>query len=346
MDKNEQTSFEELLIRYFQDTADTQTLQQLLEIVRKSEDKKQELAQLKSVYDSLSVRVEALKYPIETSWETMRQKIDADKQTKKTNISPIRRMTYLWTYAAIFLLTLLLGVQYVYYHSNVQPIEVPGSFTRFVVEKGGGKSSLFLPDGTKVLLNAGTTIQYPTQFDQHERTVILDGEGYFEVAENKQKPFVVKLKGYDVKVLGTVFNVKAYPDMPYSTTSLVSGKILLTSYDAVGAIREEQIMHPDETARIDKQTGSITTFRSDDEFQLAWTKKLYKFKDKPFIEIVSELERLYDVSILIEDEALSQSIFTGSFVLRSTIEEVLEPFGQYNKFRYSKDGRIIRIYPK
>lgn len=346
MENKEQINFEELLIRYFQDTADTQTLQQLLEVVRKSEDKKQELAQLKSVYDSLSVRVEALKYPIDVSWETMRQKIDTGKQTKKTNVSPIRRMTYLWTYAAIFLLILLLGVQYVYYHSNAQRIEMPDSYTRFVVERGGGKSSLFLPDGTKVLLNAGTTIQYPTQFDQHERTVMLDGEGYFEVAENEQKPFVVKLKGYDVKVLGTVFNVKAYPDMPYSTTSLVSGKVLLTSYDSVGTVREERIMHPDETARIDKQTGSITTFRSDDEFQLAWTKQLYKFKDKPFAEIVSELERLYDVNILIEDEALSQSIFTGSFVLKSTIEEVLEPFGQYNKFRYTKDGHTIRIYPK
>lgn len=341
MEDKEHIDYEKLLIRYFQDTADTKSLKQLLEIIRKSEDKKRELAQLKSIYDSLSVRVEALKYPVESSWEKMRQRIDTDGKPKATRI---RRITPLWTYAAIFLLALSLGIQYVYYRDTNQPQEVQSTYTRFVVEKGGGKSSLYLPDGTKVLLNAGTTIQYPTQFDQKERIVMLDGEGYFEVTENKEKPFVVRLKGYDVKVLGTVFNVKAYPDMTYSTTSLISGKVHLTSYDPEGSIRGEQVLHPDETARIDKQSGAITTFRSDDEFLLSWTKGLYKFKDKPFIEVASELERLYDVTILIEEKRLAQSIYTGSFILESTIEEVLRPLGQYNKFLYKKDGRVIRIY--
>lgn len=341
MEEKEHINYEELVIRYLENTADTQSLQQLLEVVRSSDDKKQELAHLKSVYDSLSVQVDAQKYPIEDSWEKMRQKIDTNKQPKAGRI---RRTAPVWTYAAILLLALSLGIQYFYYHSDEQPMEPQNSYTRFVVEKGGGKSSLFLPDGTKVLLNAGTTLQYPTQFDQKERIVALDGEGYFEVTENKQKPFIVRLKGYDVKVLGTVFNVKAYPDMAYSTTSLISGKVLLTSYNSEGTVCKEQVLHPDETARIDKQTGTISTFRSDDEFQLAWMKGLYKFKDKPFAEVVSELERLYDVTIQIEDKELAQSVYTGSFVLENTIEEVLKPLGQYNKFRYKKEGHVIRIY--
>lgn len=340
MEHKEHIDYEELLIRYLQDTADTRSLQQLLDVVRKSEDKKRELAELKSVYDSLSIQLDAQKYPIEASWENMWQKINVDKQPKVSQKS----VTLLLSYAAIILLALSLGIQYWYYRNLRQPQEVADSYTRFVVEKGGGKSSLFLPDGTKVLLNAGTTIQYPTRFDQKERMVMLDGEGYFEVAENKQKPFVVRLKGHDVKVLGTVFNVKAYPDMAYSMTSLISGKVLLTSYDTNGEIREEQILHPDETARIDKQTGAITTFRSDEEFLLAWTKGLYKFKDKPFFEVMSELERLYDVTILIENEKLAQSVYTGSLVLKSTIEEVLQPLGRYNKFQYIKEGDVIHIY--
>lgn len=341
MEEKEYIDYEKLLIRYLQNTADNQSLNQLLAIIRRSEDKKQEVAYMKSVYDSLSVQGDAQKYPIEDSWEKMRQKIETGKQPEAFRI---KRITPLWTYVAIFLLALSLGIQYFYYNPDKKPLELQSSYTRFVVEKGGGKSSLFLPDGTKVLLNAGTTIQYPTQFDLKERMVVLDGEGYFEVAENKQKPFIVRLKGYDVKVQGTIFNVKAYPDMTYSTTSLISGKVLLTSYNSEGVVREEQVLYPDETARIDKETGIITTFRSNEEFQLAWTKGLYKFKDKPFAEVASELERLYDVTILIEDEILSQSIYTGSFVLENTIEEVLKPIGQYNKFRYKKDDRTIRIY--
>lgn len=340
MEHKEHIDYEELLIRYLQDTADTHSLQQLLDIVRKSEDKKRELAELKSVYDSLSIQLDAQKYPIEASWEKMRQKINVDKQPKVSRKS----ITLLLSYAAISLLALSLGIQYLYYRNLRQPQEVTDRYTRFVVEKGGGKSSLFLPDGTKVLLNAGTAIQYPTRFDQKERIVMLDGEGFFEVAENQQKPFVVRLKGHDVKVLGTVFNVKAYSDMDHTVTSLISGKVLLTSYDTEGSIREEQVLHPDETARIDKQTGTITTFRSEDEFQLAWTKGLYKFKDKPFSDVMSELEHLYDVTILIEDDKLAKSVYTGSLVLKNTIEEVLKPLGQYNKFRYRKEGHVIRIY--
>lgn len=342
MEDKEHIKYRELLIRYFQDTADVQVLQQLLDIVRKSEGKKQELAQLKFIYDSLSVQMDAQKFPIEDSWRRMQQKIDPQKQTESVRI---RRISPLWAYAAIFLLALSLGVQYFYYRNNDQSQESQDNYTRLVVEKGNGKSSLFLPDGTKVLLNAGTTIQYPTQFDQKERIVELDGEGYFEVAENKEKPFVVRMQGYDVTVLGTVFNVKTYPDMAYSITTLISGKVALTSYDKEGSIYEEQTLYPNEMARIDKKTGAITTFRSNDEFHLAWIDGLYKFKDKPLMEIATELERLYDVVIQIEDEKLAQSIYTGSFILENTIEEVLKPLGQYNKFRYKKEGRLIRIYP-
>lgn len=343
METDEHTEYEELLIRYLQDTADAQALKRLYEIIRNSEEKRQELARLKTIYDSLLIQADARKFPVNISWEKMLQKMDNQKQPQ---ISRVKHLSPLWSYAAIFLLVLSLGIQYLYYRSDKQMPEIHDAYTRFVVEKGGGKSSLFLPDGTKVLLNAGTTIQYPTQFNQKERTVMLDGEGYFEVAKDEQKPFIVKLKGYDVKVLGTVFNVKSYSDMDYSTTSLVSGKILLTSYDAEGTIEEQKVLNPDETVRIDRQTGSIKTFRSENDFLLAWTKGLYKFKDKPFSEIASELERLYDVTIVIEDEVLNQAVYTGSFVLEKTIDEVLKPLGKYNKFRFTKKGRVIHIYSK
>ena len=340
MENKEHIGYEELLIRYLQDTADTQALQQLLEIVRMSEDKKHELAQLKSIYDSLSIHVEARKYPIEAGWDRIWRKIDSGQPKTFWRKNMIR----LWTYAAIFLLVLALAGQSFYYQSKNQPVKTEDSYTRFVVEKGQGKSTLFLPDGTKVLLSAGTTIQYPTQFDQKERIVMLEGEGYFEGAEIKQKPFIVKMKGYDVKVLGTVFNVRAYPEMAYSMTSLISGKVFLTSYDTNGVVRSEQILHPDETVRIDKQTGAITNFRNDDAFRLDWRKGLYKFKDKSLIEVTTELEHLYNVKIQIENEQLAQSVYTGSFVLENTIEDVLKPLGQYNKFKFKKDSCVIHIY--
>lgn len=106
MDNKEHIDFEELLIRYLQGTANAQSLQQLLEVVRKSEDKKNELARLKAIYDSLSVQVDALKYPIDASWEKMRQKIDSEIPATKPkgptfrNIPPCGRMpqSFYWLY--------------------------------------------------------------------------------------------------------------------------------------------------------------------------------------------------------------------------------------------------------
>ncbi len=102
MDNKEHIDFEELLIRYLQGTADAQSLQQLLEVVRKSEDKKNELARLKAIYDSLSVQVDALKYPIDASWEKMRQKIDSEIPATKPKGPTFRNIITLWSYAAVF----------------------------------------------------------------------------------------------------------------------------------------------------------------------------------------------------------------------------------------------------
>lgn len=352
MHNEDSINFEELLVRYLQHTASEDDLRRLLEMVQQSEDNRRELVRQKSVYDYLALRTEAHRYPAASGWEKLLAQIEAEEQAAKVmepelpgkvRTFTIKRVLPLLSYAAVLLLALLCGMQYLWYHQERMGI-AGDAYTEFVVEKGGGKSSLLLPDGTKVLLNAGTTLRYPTRFAEKERNVYLEGEGYFEVTENKQKPFVVKLQGYDVKVLGTVFNVKAYPDMSYSTTTLVSGKVHLTSYDEKGSVRMEQVLYPEETASIDRQTGAITTARSDTEMQLAWKQGLYKFKDKPLEEIAAELERMYDVEIGIEDERLAQSRYTGSFVLENTIEEVLKPFGQYHKFRYEKNGRNIRIF--
>lgn len=345
MNTIEQHTFEDLLIRYLQNTATQEELGELLATIREAEDKKVELIRMKSIYDSLRLRVEVRQYPTGKSWDNIYAQIhptEIGKKQPRRSVGKVNR-TILISAAAVILLLVAISLQHFYTKSTAtssKEIE----YTRFITEKGHGKSTLFLPDGTKVILNAGTSIQYPTHFDQKERVVLLEGEGYFDVAKNQEKPFIVKLKDYDVKVLGTIFNVKAYPDMDKSTTSLISGKVHLTSYSQDGKIKEEAVLLPNETATINKQTGGITTTVSNNELLLAWVDGLYKFKDKPLKEIIKELEDIYNVQIEIADASLQTSLYTGSSILENTIEEVLAPLGRYNNFQYQKEGRKIKIY--
>ena len=334
MDNKEHIDFEELLIRYLQGTADSQSLQQLLEVVRKSEDKKNELARLKAIYDSLSVQVDALKYPIDASWEKMRQKIDSEIPATKPKGPTIRNITTLWSYAAVFLLAVLLAGQYFYYQNKSLRAVPQDSYTRFVVEKGSGKSSLFLPDGTKVLLNAGTTIQYPTRFDQKERTVMLEGEGYFEVAKNREKPFIVTVNGVDIRVLGTSFNVSAYQEEV--VTTLVEGKVQLKRGD------EQVVLSPNQQA-----------IWSDDKFKVKqvdarnyvlWKEGIFYFEDVDLERILDDMARWYNVNIFYMNSTLKKMKFSVEIKRYEDINEILRRIEQTKRVKFEIKDRTINVY--
>lgn len=341
MDLHEQYDFENLLIRYLQNTASEEEYRQLLAIIKNSEAKKEEIFKLKAIYESLSVSVSIKDFPVEKSWKNMLSKINTQEITVSQS-KTIKKLIRYCSYAAIFVLGAFLLT--LYFRTKTENYITDNYDIRLVTEKNHGRSTLYLNDGTKVILNAGTTLQYPSQFNSKERVVLLDGEGYFEVAKDSNHPFIVKLKEYDVKVLGTIFNINAYSDLPVSTTSLIEGKVELTSYNKNGEVEAKQILLPNETASVDHVTGKITLTKEDEILSVAWLDGLYKFKDKTFATIVSELEKIYHVEIEIMNENLANAVFTGSFDIENSIDEVLQPLARFNSFKYTKEKNLIKIY--
>ena len=126
------------------------------------------------------------------------------------------------------------------------------------VRKGGRANTVFLSDGSKVILNAATTFRYPTSFNGKNRQVYLDGEAYFEVSKDVEKPFVVKLKKQEITVLGTTFNVQAYAHEPYSEVTLLTGQILLEAFNERGESMSRMYLKPDQKALSDNSTGSVS----------------------------------------------------------------------------------------
>lgn len=206
--------------------------------------------------------------------------------------------------------------------------------------------STVLPDGTKIWLNSSSYLKYPTHFPGPTREVTLDGEAYFEVAENAEKPFIVHTGNSSVKVLGTEFNVDAYSSNDFIATTLVNGSIEF-SYQNEYDISRTIIVEPNEQAYYDKKTCQTQIGETYVPKDIAWKKGQIVLNDTPLSDILWILSKRFNVEFIIKNSAFYKYSFTGVFT-NQQIERVLEHFKRSSGIRYkidhqfNQDGEIIR----
>lgn len=237
--------------------------------------------------------------------------------------------------AAIFLL-LVATTGYLYSEKINMQTAIAQKYS--VTAEKGERASVTLPDGTKVYLNAKSTLTYPASFSIKERTVHLTGEAYFEVKHDASAPFIVKTAEVRIKVLGTTFNLYAYPDDSWFEASLVEGSIEVTPYKKP----EKQVhLSPYQKARYNPMTGEINVTGTDLRVETAWKRGDLMFRNQPFDDIISQLETFYGVNILTEGE-YPEELFTGSYH-ESDIIQVLKNLQQHYTFEYQKSGNDITL---
>lgn len=202
----------------------------------------------------------------------------------------------------------------------------------------GERASVTLPDGTKVYLNAESTLSYPASFSLNERTVQLTGEAYFEVKHDTDAPFIVKTAEIQIKVLGTTFNLYAYPDDSWFEASLVEGSIEVTPYKSPG---KQVHLSPNQKARYNHETGEIKVITTDLRVETAWKRGDLIFRNQPFKEIIGQLEIFYGVNITANGE-YPEELFTGSYH-ENDIIQVLKNLQQHYTFEYQKSGNEISL---
>jgi len=194
-----------------------------------------------------------------------------------------------------------------------------------------------LADGTGVWLNAGSKISYDTYFGRTNRNVKLDGEAYFEVSENKALPFVVQNMYATVRVLGTRFDVNAYPDNGQITVVLLEGLVNLT------AGHEHTLLHPHQKACYDKTTHT-TQVVSAQENTMRWIEGGLVFNGETFEEIIRTLERKFDVKITISNVDIRDRRFAGDFTNDETLAQILQIMSVNGKFKYQISNKNVTIY--
>lgn len=237
-----------------------------------------------------------------------------------------------------------------------------------VATADGMKTILHLPDGSEVWLNAGSTLRYNDHFDKEKREVYLKGEAYFMVKHNAARPFIVHAANMNIKVLGTEFDVKAYPDENFSETSLIKGSVevivnqngqnqkIYLKPDQKVVVNNEQSgtvavknkgrdqIKPIQTADPISTNVMLQPLKSVDNIipETAWKENLLVFEDEPLSSLAQRLDRWYGVNIMIEDSVLAQQHFTGR-ADNLSLDKLLKILQMIKPFQYTIQDKDVII---
>ena len=205
----------------------------------------------------------------------------------------------------------------------------------------GGIYSLVLADGTKVYLNSGSSLEFPSRFSGAERRVKVNGEAYFEVKRDEAHPFVVSVGKMDVKVLGTSFNVKAYGEDPGIYTTLVEGRVAIL-HEGKAACE----LKPGEQSYYNKEVGNVTVREVETDVYTAWKDGMFYFKDMPLGEILKTVARWYDLEVFYVNAGVQGIQYSGKMPMYSSVEDVLRKFEISGDARFVLKGRTLTVYDR
>lgn len=237
-----------------------------------------------------------------------------------------------WMAIAAAILILVVGGIYLFNSSDKTE-----NYNTLIVPPGQ-RINLILSDNSNIWLNANTVFKYPTKFSKQNRTVHLDGEAYFEVSKNKEKPFIVKTQKGDIHVTGTSFNVEAYSKFNNFETSLFEGGVDIYNNDMILAS-----LKPNEKASLDNNKLFLSTITNTDQY--LWKEGLIAFNNEKLEDIIINLEKYFDVEIKIETTNIPTLTYTGKFRQSDGVDYALRVLQKSINFTYERDEEsgIIKI---
>lgn len=204
----------------------------------------------------------------------------------------------------------------------------------------GGQYQVILPDGSKVWLNAASSLRFPTAFSGNRRDVYLTGEAYFEIMPNTRQPFHVAVNNMEVNVLGTRFNVMAYEEEQQSRTTLVQGSINIQS---AGNAAQPTLLTPGQQAKLNAAGKVNVVNNADIDEALAWINGKFYFNDTDLGTLMRQIARWYNIEVIYKG-SIPQEKFTGEIPRNSNIDEVFKIL-KLSNIHFTSDGNTITITP-
>ena len=319
----------EKLINYITGNLDEASSLEVREWVASSEENSKEFYRLKNMY-ALSQSHSRIPQ-ITSDYQLVRSKI-----SKANNFRSLTWLKQTLKYAAVVAVTLLSAYLFnLVDRDEDAPLVVQSYHT--VSAPLGQISEFAFADGTRVWLNSGTTLSFPSTGPKDIRQVKLEGEAFFEVTESKDKPFVVQTGNQEIRVFGTSFNVRAYEGTGFIETTLVEGSLGVSLQNS----NETQMLMPGEQFRNSLNGGKNILQKVDTHQYEAWKEGKLIFRNKPLGEIASDLERWYNVKIRFQQEEIKDYRFSGTILKYKPIDQILEAIKLTSPIRFT-----ISVHPE
>jgi ferric-dicitrate binding protein FerR (iron transport regulator) len=254
-----------------------------------------------------------------TIFDKIQEKIDNDNQKKNAKASKTLVLSVVTRWitkaAAVLLIPVLSFLFYTLYEKKMESDKYAKLFVDSleVISPIGSRTVVQLSDGSVVHLNYGSKIKYPQFFSGNTRDVELSGEGFFIIAHNPEKPFIVKAGKLNINAVGTTFNVLAYPDKDVIETTLASGEVVLNRIGQDGKCKTVTTMTPGQHVEYNMQTEAVSSTEGNIQKYILWTEGKLVFEDTPILEVTERLGRMFNVDFEVNDE-IKDYIYTVTFI--------------------------------
>lgn len=361
----------EIIIKYHSGRATDEDNKILNNWLEEGEENKKLFDQISDIWFAVINPGKKTEYDVLSALKTVKSKIPGKKRLFPINIKRKQtkpRSIFSWfiRIAAILIIVFSLGTTCYFLFGDIIFNNNSDELT-IITAPIGSKSKITLSDGTKVWLNAGSTIKYDENFNKKDRNIELTGEGYFDVVKNESLPFIVNTHEIRIMALGTAFNVKAYPDEGSVETTLVSGslivehikkgkKMLLAPNQRATYFKKEGNVYLSEVESksigevkaetLQKIKGKILHIKKvETDVFTAWKDNRLVFRNEPFQSLAVKLERWFDVEINILNKEILDFHFNGA-IENETIQDVMEIIKYALPIQYNIKHNVITIYGK
>ena len=322
-----------IIQKYIQGKTTEEENLQLHQWIQQSPENKKRLFDEKDIWDTYGFHSGQKKYEVIQELKILKNRIEIGNSNRTFQLSNFLKI------AAILLIAFVFGwfSQYLSFHEKQQTAEV--SIQEITVPKGQ-VNQIFLADGTRIWINSESKLTLPSVFAPNDRVVELNGEAFFEVAKDKKRPFIVKVKGQQIQVLGTSFNVRAYDNSNKIETTLETGQIQLR----VG--NETKILKPGEQSLYNKMEKQLVIYKVDPFTFSSWKDGRYEFQNEDLIEVFKVVERWYDIEISYDGNAFKEMHFSGVIKRNKDPKHFLDLLNLTIPISYEIHGDKIMILSK
>lgn len=328
---------DDLLAAFFSGNTSKELLDELNARTKESEEIYEYVRARWEIWLSSEIAGSSFSFDEKKAYARFKQRVAKEMHVRKTRKKYMFSWKACYRVAAVILILLLPLAGYWSGKENVKQ-----TFSDVVVEAPmGAQTKLYLPDGTAVWLNAGSRIVYSQGFGVDDRVLKLEGEGYFEVAKNERKPFEIETKELNLRVVGTKFNFKNYPDDEEVTVNLIEGRVALKN--ELKAM-PELLLNPEERVVLNKRTGIMKKTKTNVRNANAWSRNELFFDEELLGDIAKILMRNYNVKIEVAD-SLQNKRFYGCFkIVGNDVNDVLKAMAATNQMKYKYENETYILY--